>query len=108
MKATIAAYWACASTDISNPSSYFAWDAAKFSVRGIAAAFLMGLFLKVDARTVPMGNLNVEMNHFLVPTVMLTIFGKFVETLIDQYVGPEKTQVGKRIKFILISNAFSL
>ena len=88
MKATIAAYWACARTDISNPSSYFAWDTAKFSVRGIAAAFLMGLFLKVDARTVPMGNLNVKMNHFLVPTVMLTIFGTFVETLIDQYVGP--------------------
>ena len=88
MKATIVAYWACARTDISSPSSYFAWDAAKFSVRGIAAAFLMGLFLKVDARTVPMGNLNVAMNHFLVPTVMLTIFGTFVEALIDQYVGP--------------------
>ena len=93
MKATIAAYWACARTDISNPSSYFAWDAAKFSVRGIAAAFLMGLFLKVDARTVPMGNLNVEMNHFLVPTVMLTISGTFAETLIDQYVGPIDTNL---------------
>ena len=93
MKATIVAYWACARTDISNPSSYFAWDAAKFSVRGIAAAFLMGLFLKVDARKVPMGNLNVEMNHFLVPTVMLTISGTFAETLIDQYVGPIDTNL---------------
>ena len=93
MKATIVAYWACARTDISSPSSYFAWDAAKFSVRGITAAFLMGLFLKVDARTVPMGNLNVEMNHFLVPTVMLTISGTFAETLIDQYVGPIDTNL---------------
>ena len=84
-KAPIAAHWAL--TDAIH-SSYFSWVAAKFIIRGFATVFLMGLFLKVDARTMPLNNLNKNLNHFLMPVLMLTILGTFLESLIDQYVGP--------------------
>ena len=84
-KAPIAAHWAL--TDAFH-SSYFSWVAAKYIIRGFAIVFLMGLFLKVDARTMPLNNLNVKLNHFLMPVLMLTILGTFLESLIDQYVGP--------------------
>ena len=82
-------YWTWARTDVDDLGSpNLAWNAAKFSVRGIATAFLTDLFLIVDTPTMSMGSRNAKMNHFLVPTVMLTIFGTFLETLIDQYVWP--------------------
>ena len=83
-KAPIAGYWAF--IGVGDPS-YFCWVAAKYIVRGIAIVFLMGLFLKVDAREMPLTNHDVKLNHFLVPTVILTILGTFLESLIDQYVG---------------------
>lgn len=87
VKAAVTAYWAGYGRDLVTLSSYFLWVAAKYVVRGITVAFLIGLFLKVDARTLPR-NLVVKLNHFLVPILMLTILGTFLETLIDQYVGP--------------------
>lgn len=74
IRALIAAYWTCARTDVDDPGSANpAWNAAKFSVRGITTAFYMGLFLIVDTQTVSMETPNVKMNRFLVPTAMLTI-----------------------------------
>lgn len=87
IRALIAAYWTCARTDVDDPgSANLAWNAAKFSVHGITTAFLMVLFRIVDTPTVSnsIGSRNVKMNHFLVPTIL----GTFLETLIDQYVGP--------------------
>ena len=97
VKATIAGYWAVTADtrhDFVNPS-YFSWVAPKYCIRGITTAFLMGLFLMVDALAVPLRNSNVRLNHFLVPAVMLTILGIFSECLIDQYVGP----VDSRLRF---------
>ena len=99
VKATIAAYWAATAddrSDIDDPS-YFTWVAPKYSIRGITTAFLMGLFLKVDALTVPLKNLDVKLNHLLVPTIMLMILGTFSECLIDQYVGP----LDSRLRFVM-------
>ena len=86
-KAPIAAYWAHTDVDAIH-SSYFSWVAVKFIARGVTTVFLMGLFLKVDARTMPLNNLNVTLNHFLLPVLMLTILGTFLESLISQHVGP--------------------
>ena len=83
-------YWAATAHDrgdIADPS-YMAWDAAKFTVRGLTTAFLMFLFMKVNSRALPLNNPTERINHFLVPVVMLGIFSVFLETLIDQYVGP--------------------
>ena len=87
VKAAVTAYWAGFRRDLVTFSSYFSWVAAKYVVRGITVAFLIGVFLKVDSRTLPR-SLVVKLNHFLVPILMLTILGTFLETLIDQYVGP--------------------
>ena len=91
IRALIASYWTCARTDVDDPgSANLAWNAAKFSVRGITTAFYMGLFHIVDSPTLSnsIGSRNVKMNHFLVPAVMPTILGTFLGILIDQYVGP--------------------
>ena len=98
MKATITGYWAVIENDIMSIADppYFSWASAKYAARGISTAFLMGLFLKVDVRSLPQKNPDVKMNHFLVPTVMVAIFGAFLETLIDQYVGP----VDSRLRFV--------
>ena len=74
IKAPISGYYYWAVTahgrmDIDNPS-YFAWLSAKDVARGISTAFLMGLFLKVDALSLPKKNLDVKMNHFLVPILI--------------------------------------
>ncbi|XP_078365410.1 uncharacterized protein LOC144649720 [Oculina patagonica] len=100
MKGTISGYWAYAENDKINIADrpYFAWFAAKCATRGISTAFLMGLFLKVDVRSVPQKNPDVKMNHFLVPTMMLAILGAFLETLIDQYVGPFDRRLRCEIK----------
>ena len=106
VKATIAGYWAVTAdtrTDNVDPS-YFSWVAPKYSIRGITTAFLMGLFLKVDALAMPLNNGDVKLNHFLVPAVMLTILGIFSECLIDQYVGP----LDSRLRFETKTSIFWL
>ena len=98
VKAAIPGYWAATDRDETNgtnDSPYFAWYSAKCVARGISTAFLMGLFLKVDALSLPKKNPGVKKNHFFVPVVMLAILGAFLETLIDQYVGP----VDSRLRF---------
>ena len=98
IKAPISAYWAVTANeklDISD-SSYFAWLVAKYAARGISTLFLMGLFLKVDARSLPQNNRDVRINQFLVPAAMLAILGAFLESLIDQYVGP----LDSRLRFV--------
>lgn len=90
VKAPISGYWAVTTNerlDIDD-STYFAWLAAKYIARGISTLFLMGLFLKVDARSLPQKNRDVRINQFLVPAIMLAILGAFLESLIDEYVGP--------------------
>ena len=64
------------------------WDAAKFFVRGCTAVFLMYLLMKVNAKALPLQNPTSTKNHFLVPILLLGIFSMFLETLIDQYLGP--------------------
>ena len=100
VKAAIVAYWAATAhdrDDIPQPS-FMAWDAAKLTVRGLTTAFLMFLFMKVNARALPLNNPTERINHFLVPVVMLGIFSVFIETLIDQYVGP----VDKTLRFVVV------
>jgi len=90
IKAPISGYWAVTAderVDIDD-APYFAWVVARYTARGISTVFLMGLFLKVDARSLPQKNSDVKMNHFLVPAAMLAILGAFLECLIDQYAGP--------------------
>ena len=98
IKAPISGYWAVTANervDIDD-ASYFAWVVARYAARGISTAFLMGLFLKVDARSLPQKNRDVKINHFLVPAAMLAILGVFLESLIDQYVGP----LDSRLRFV--------
>lgn len=94
IKGAIAVYWAATAhdrNDIVYPSKV-GWDAAKFSVRGCTAAFLMYLLMKVNAKALPLQNPTSKVNHLFVPILLLGIFSMFFETLIDQYVGPfEKT-----------------
>lgn len=101
IKASISGYWAGTANekmDIDYPfdREYFAWVAASHTARGISTAFLMGLFLTVDARSLPQKNPDVKMNHFLVPTVISLIFSSFSESLIDQYVG----LLDSRLRFV--------
>ena len=98
VKAAISGYWAVTENerkDIDDPP-YFAWVVARYAARGISTLFLMGLFLKVDARSLPLKNHDVRINHFLVPAAMLAILGAFLESLIDQYVGP----LDSRLRFV--------
>ena len=98
IKAPISGYWAVTANEREdiNDSSYFAWVVAKDAARGISTLFLMGLFLKVDARSLPQRNRDVRINHFLVPTIMLAILGALLESLVDQYVGP----LDSRLRFV--------
>ena len=64
------------------------WDSAKLLVRGLTGAFLIRVFMKVNARSLPLQNLNKKWNHLLVPVIMLGILSVFVETLLDQYGAP--------------------
>ena len=92
MKAVIACYWAATvhhRKDVGDPS-YIGWEAPKFIVRSVTTAFLMGLFMKVNARAFPLRNPTTRKNHFLVPAIMLGILSVFAESLIDQYLGLEK------------------
>ena len=98
IKAAISGYWAATAydrTDIDDPP-YYAWVVARYGARCISTVFLMGLFLKVDSRSLPQKNPDVKINHFLVPAMMLAILGAFLESLIDQYVGP----LDRRLRFV--------
>ncbi|KAL9975531.1 hypothetical protein ACROYT_G012701 [Oculina patagonica] len=110
IKAPIPGYWAATAIDridIHDPP-YFAWVSAKYVARGISTAFLMGLFLKVDVRSLAQKNPDVKMNHFLVPAVMLAILGTFSETLIDQYVGPVDSRLRCEIKDLSLDILFEV
>ena len=98
VKAAMSGYWAASANDGMDDDyhTYFAWASGKYYARGISTVFLMGLFLKVDVRSLPQRNPDVIRNHFLVPAVMLAIFFAFAESLIDQYVGP----VDSRLRFV--------
>ena len=98
IKAPISGYWAVTANERQNidDPQYFAWLVAKDAARCISTLFLMGLFLKVDARSLPQKNRDVRINQFLVPAAMLTILGAFLESLIDQYVGP----LDSRLRFV--------
>ena len=89
--AAIAGYWAATADDRKDMGddgpSYMGWNSAKFAVRGLAAAFLMYLFMKVNARSLPLQNQTTTNNHIIVPIVMLGIFSMFLESLLDQYAG---------------------
>ena len=43
---------------------------------------------KVNARSLPLQNLNRKLNYLLVPVIMLGILSVFVEMLLDQYEAP--------------------
>ena len=93
MKAVLACFWAATvdgRSDVGEDKSYIGWDAAKFIVRCVATAFLMGLFMKVNARAFPLKNPDMKINHVLVPIIMLGILSVFAESLIDQYLGVEE------------------
>ena len=96
------AYWAATAhdrNDIDEPT-HMAWDAAKFTVRGLMTPFLIFLFMKVNARALPLNNRRQKVNHFLVPVVMLGIFSALGESLIDQYIGP----VEMMLRFVIIQS----
>ena len=98
LKANIAAYWAVTAkdrTDVADPF-YFAWAAPKFLVRGLTTAFLIFLFTKLDALTMPQENRHVLSYHFQVSAITLMILATFLECLIDQYVGP----MDSRLRFV--------
>ena len=98
VKASIAGYWAATAherADIDD-QSYFAWVVPKYSIRGITTAFLMVLFLKVNAQNTAQRNPDVKLNHFLVPAIIVTTIATFLECLIDQYVGP----LDRRLRFV--------
>lgn len=108
IKAPISGYWAVTANErLDNVDSrYFAWLAAKYVARGISTLFLMGLFLKVDARSLPQKNRDVRINQFLVPATMLVILGAFLESLIDEHVG----LLDSRLRFVsnVVMLCFSL
>jgi len=90
VEAAIADYWAQTAPhrgDVQDPS-FMGWDSAKLLVRGLTGAFLIRVFMKVNARSLPLQNLNEKWNHLLVPVIMLRILSVFVETLLDQYEAP--------------------
>ncbi|KAL9975528.1 hypothetical protein ACROYT_G012698 [Oculina patagonica] len=93
MKALIACYWAATvhdRSDVGADPSYPRWDAPKFIVRSVTTAFLMGLFMKVNARAFSQRNPTRRINHFLIPAIMLALLSMFAESLIDQYLGLEE------------------
>ena len=95
VEAAIAGYWAKTAPyrDDIDDQSLMGWDSAKFLVRGITGAFLICVFMRVNARSLPFQNLNKRWNHLLVPVIMLGIFSVFGETLLDHYRGPLDTRL---------------
>ena len=94
LKGPIYGYWAVTANE--TDSRNFAWLVAKDAARAISTAFLMGLFLAVDVRSLAQKNREVRINHFLVPAAMSAILGAFSESLIDQYAGP----LDKEVRFV--------
>lgn len=93
IKAAIACYWATTAHvrhDIGGDPSYVGWDAAKFVMRCVTTAFLMGLFMQVNGKAFPSKNANKTVNYLLVPALMLGIISVFFESLIDQYLGLDR------------------
>lgn len=114
IKAAIACYWAAKRherRDIGPDPSYICWDAAKFVVRCVTTAFLMGLFMQVNAKAFPLKNPNRTKNYILVPALMLGIISLFLESLIDQYLGVDEiirlVMVPGDASSILCTHAFS-
>ena len=114
IKAAIACYWAAKGherKDIGDDPSYIGWHAAKFVVRCVTTAFLMGLFMQVNAKAFPLKNPNKTVNYILVPTLMLGIISLFLESLIDQYLGVDAiirlVMVPGDASTILCTHAFS-
>ena len=97
LKGSIVAYWAVNGKDLTDvEQSGFPWFAAKLLVRGLTTAFLIFLFMKLDAVTTPQENRHVLSYHFQVSAMTLMILATFLECLIDQYFGP----VDKRLRFV--------
>ena len=92
VKSAIVGYWAATAHDWNDIAhlgqAFMIWDTAKYTVRGLTTLFLMGLFMKINARALPIQNPNRTINHFLVPVIMLGILSVFIDSLIDQYFGP--------------------
>ena len=84
VKAAIAVFWA----DKSHPYHSYRWAGAELASRGLTTLFLMYVFLKVDARALPLQNPGVKINHFLVPVLTLGIIADFAASLVDQQIGP--------------------
>ncbi|KAL9975526.1 hypothetical protein ACROYT_G012696 [Oculina patagonica] len=93
IKAPISGYWAVTANERMDIDAYdppyFAWVVARFTI---------------SAPEKP--EKDVKMNHFLVPTVMLAILGAFLETLIDQYVGPLDSRLRCEIKDLSLDILF--
>ena len=64
------------------------WAGPELAVRGLTTVFLMVTFLQVNARALPLKNPEVQINHFLVPVLILGILAHFSACLVDQYIGP--------------------
>lgn len=97
-KSTIISYWA-----VTEHERSMVWTAAKYTIRGLITAFLIGIFLKVNAKALPIQNPDRIINHFLVPLLMLGILSVFSESLVDLYFG----SVEKRIRCVAISKTQS-
>ncbi|XP_015755158.1 PREDICTED: uncharacterized protein LOC107334700 [Acropora digitifera] len=98
----------CAITDKDIDPSYFAWVAPKYLVRGLTTAFLIFLFVKLDALTMPQENGDVLRYHFQVSAMMLMILATFLECLIDQYVGPVDSWLRKEIHDLSLNILFDV
>lgn len=89
ISAALAGFWAL--TQNNYPDYHWVgpeWAGPELIVRGLTTVFLMILFLRVNARALPSKNPDVEINHFLVPVLMLAILAHFSACLVDQYIGP--------------------
>ena len=86
LEAAIFSFWASPESEVPLHRSCILWEALKYFVRSLTTAFLIFLFIDIDART--FSYQTSSKNHFLVPAVMLGVFSMFGEGLIDQKVGP--------------------
>ena len=89
ISAALAGFWAV--TQNNYPDYHWVgpeWAGPELIVRGLTAVFLMIMFLRVNARALPLKNPDVKINHFLVPLLMLAILAHFSACLVDQYIGP--------------------
>ena len=87
--------------------TYLAWTAAKFSFRATGMLFQLYMFMRVPpnicARRANRGRLA---NHFLVPTLLLSLMALFISSVVDEYHGDvekllEKASLDPSIRFLL-------